>query len=147
MPSDYLNRHFITWNIKSHFRLVKKQRTTSKWHSTTWIIAFTNSSESHFGLVKRQKMSSQCLETTRKVAFLTLAKSHFWLVQRPKISWKWNAGLWNIVFSTSTKSQFGMVKMPKLSKIHIRAFEKSLSSHNPIRILVWSRGRKCVFSA
>ena len=53
---------------KVAFRFFKKQKMTSKWHSTTWIITFSTSSKSHFGLVKRHKMSSQFLTTTRRIA-------------------------------------------------------------------------------
>jgi len=45
VPFEHLNRSFIDLK-KSHFQLLKKQKMTSKWHSTTWIIAFSTSFKS-----------------------------------------------------------------------------------------------------
>ena len=90
---------------------------TSKWHSTTWIIASSTSCWSHFGLVKRKKMIlSACNHYKRR--FYEFTQEEFWLVHRPK--WV---------------------------QSDMRALETSLFRFQPSRILGSSRRRKWVFSA
>ena len=134
-----------TWK-KSHFRFIKKQKLTSKWYSTTWIIVFLLHSNLILGWGRGRKWDRSALQP-QKSRFFEFTKSRFRLFQRPKISWQCHARPWNIAFSTSPNSHLGKVKRPKMSsKWHANpsniAFSSSPKSH-----FGWSRGRKWVPSA
>ena len=59
--------------------MVKKEKMTSKCHSTTGIIVISTSFKSSFWLFKMQKMSSQCLSK--------LEKSLYWIHQSRILGW------------------------------------------------------------
>ena len=87
----------------------------SKWHSKTWIIAFSTLSKLHFGVGQEAENDLAVPCNYRKSRFFNSPKSHFRLVQNPKISWKSHVIPWNIDFSISTISRFPMVRRSKMS--------------------------------
>ena len=120
---------------------------SSKWHLTTWIIAFSTSSKLQLGLVKRQKMSSHCLATNKKVVFI---------IQTSRIlGWSWGRkeveSAMGAVETTLSRPQpggiLGWSRARTWVQCDMRCLKTSLSRIHPRRIFGWSRGRKFFPSA
>ena len=102
ISSKWLMFHSTAWIFslsswkKAHYWLIKKQKMTSKCHSTTWINVFRVYWNRILGRSIGRKLVRSV--TTRKVALLTSPKSLFGLVQMLKINWKGHKPLKHRVF-------------------------------------------------